>query len=102
MFDTSGKKEFEEKDQYDYFLSRGKGTRKKIGRTLPISVSGDKGSDSLAPKSILNNKGISFNPNPVREEKVKEAKRKKQRGDYNNQEVYQKIADRLMDLFGVK
>jgi anti-sigma28 factor (negative regulator of flagellin synthesis) len=39
---------------------------------------------------------------PVRKEKIKEAKKKKQRGEYNTDEVYKKIADRLMDLFGAR
>ncbi len=39
---------------------------------------------------------------PIRQEKVKEAKKKKQNGDYNSEEVYKKIADRLMDLFGIR
>jgi len=39
---------------------------------------------------------------PIRQEKVEKAKRKKQKGDYNTQEVYRKIADRLMELFGIR
>jgi hypothetical protein len=38
---------------------------------------------------------------PVRRERVEEATKKKQNGDYDSQEVYQKIADRLMDMFGI-
>lgn len=38
---------------------------------------------------------------PSRRERVEEAKGKKLNGDYDSQEVYQKIADRLMDLFGI-
>jgi len=38
---------------------------------------------------------------PIRRDRVEEAKRKKLNGDYDSQEVYQKIADRLMDIFGV-
>jgi hypothetical protein len=102
VFDTSEKEEFEEKERYNYFLSGRKGTRKKMGRTPPISGSGNEVSNHLAPKTILKRRGITHSPTPIREEKVKEARRKKQRGDYYNEEVYQKIADRLMDLFGVK
>ena len=36
----------------------------------------------------------------VREEKIKEAKEKSQRGYYNNREVSTKVAQRLIDLFG--
>jgi anti-sigma28 factor (negative regulator of flagellin synthesis) len=45
--------------------------------------------------------GRSGNSPPVREEKVEEAKRKKQNGEYDSEEVYGKIADRLIDLFGI-
>jgi len=38
---------------------------------------------------------------PIRRERVEEARRKKLNGDYDSQEIYQKIADRLMDLFGI-
>ena len=38
---------------------------------------------------------------PIRRDRVEEAKRKKLNGDYDSQEVYQKIADRLIDLFGI-
>lgn len=36
----------------------------------------------------------------MREEKIKEAKEKSRRDYYNNQEVFSKIAQRLIDLFG--
>ncbi|MGB2768278.1 MAG: hypothetical protein WBC88_00955 [Candidatus Zixiibacteriota bacterium] len=38
---------------------------------------------------------------PIRKEKVEEAKKRKLNGDYDSQEVYRKIADRLMDLFEI-
>jgi anti-sigma28 factor (negative regulator of flagellin synthesis) len=37
----------------------------------------------------------------VRKDRVKEAKAKKQNGDYDSEEVHRKIADRLMELFGI-
>lgn len=37
----------------------------------------------------------------TREEKIKEAREKSQNGSYNTQEVFSKVAQRLMDLFGV-
>jgi anti-sigma28 factor (negative regulator of flagellin synthesis) len=46
--------------------------------------------------------GLTHYSSPIRKEKVKEAKKKKQNGDYNSEEVYKKIADRLMDLFGIR
>ena len=36
-----------------------------------------------------------------REEKIKKAKEKRKKGYYDNQEVFSKVAQRLMDLFGV-
>ena len=38
---------------------------------------------------------------PIRRDRVEEAKRKRLNGDYDSQEVYQKIAERLMDIFGI-
>ncbi|KPL05275.1 MAG: hypothetical protein AMJ73_01570 [candidate division Zixibacteria bacterium SM1_73] len=35
----------------------------------------------------------------VREEKIKEAKKRSETGYYNNQEVFSRIAQRLMNLF---
>lgn len=43
----------------------------------------------------------SDTPTSIRRDRVEEAKRKRLNGDYDSQEVYQKIADRLMDLFGI-
>ncbi|MGB8657265.1 MAG: hypothetical protein WCE90_05715 [Candidatus Zixiibacteriota bacterium] len=45
---------------------------------------------------------LSLDSNPIREDRVKEARKKRQRGEYNNEEVYKKIAERLMDLFGIR
>jgi len=36
----------------------------------------------------------------VREEKIKEVKEKSQKGYYNNPQVFSKVAQRLIDLFG--
>lgn len=38
---------------------------------------------------------------PSRKQKVEEAKRKIQNGEYDTQEVYRKIAERLMEHFGL-
>ncbi len=45
---------------------------------------------------------LSHGSTTIRKEKVKEAERKKQNGEYYTEEVYRKIADRLMDLFGIR
>jgi anti-sigma28 factor (negative regulator of flagellin synthesis) len=44
---------------------------------------------------------LSVNSPPIRKEKVKQAIRKKQNGEYDSEEVYRKIADKLIDLFGI-
>jgi hypothetical protein len=38
---------------------------------------------------------------PVRKDKVERAKKRKSNGDYDSQEVYRKIAERLIDSFGI-
>ncbi len=98
MFDTDDKDRFEEKSINNLFFSGIKRTVKKHGRIPPLSEKGDEGSDDPLHRSI---KKMSDKPAPIRENKVKQAIMKKHRGDYNHPEVYEKIADRLMDLFGV-
>jgi hypothetical protein len=44
---------------------------------------------------------MSDKSSPVRRNKVEEAKRKRKNGDYDSGEVYRKIAERLMDDFGI-
>jgi hypothetical protein len=57
------------------------------------------------PKSLSNislvGKGTSRADLSIREEKVKEAKEKRKKGYYDNQEVFSKVAQRLLNLFGV-
>ncbi len=55
-----------------------------------------KGSGSCNPRA----KPSDTSP-PVRKKKVEEAKKKKQNGDYDSREVYRKIAERLIDSFGI-
>jgi hypothetical protein len=45
-------------------------------------------------------KGTSKANLPTREEKIKEAKEKSRKGYYNSQEVFSKVAQRIMELFG--
>jgi len=76
---SSGKEEFDSKKP------------KKTIRHFPaVSGSQDRKTD------------LTHYSSPIRKEKVKEAKKKKQNGDYNSEEVYNKIADRLMDSFGIR
>ena len=98
MLSSSGKEKFEEKKENPFVPSSGKKPGKKISRILPQSECQDKRADGHSSDKKAD---LSDNSPPIRKEKVKEAKRKKQKGDYDNQEIYKKIADKLMDLFGV-
>jgi len=92
------KDKFDGKKENPFILSSGKKPEKKISRILPQS----EGEDQKVDNQISDEKAdFSDDSPPIRKEKVKEAKRKKQKGDYDNQEIYKKIADRLIDLFGV-
>ena len=79
MFCSSGKEDLSSKKP-----------RKTIRHSPSVSGSQDRKPDFTQYSS------------PIRKEKVKEAKKKKQNGDYNSEEVYKKIADRLIDLFGIR
>jgi hypothetical protein len=61
------------------------------GRT---SRMGGKGSPNLKGKP-------SDKMPPVRKDKVEKARKRKSNGDYDSQEVYRKIAERLIDSFGI-
>ena len=102
MFNDSGKYRFEEEGKSAYFLSGGNETRNRINRSIPTTKDTEKKSNHLPSKSRSKKSQMTFSPDPIREDKVKAAKIKKQRGDYSSEEVYRKIADRLMDLFGIK
>lgn len=78
--------------------------RKKDGRTtrgVQEPIGRIEGKDSSTMDRVAkepDSRGIST---PIRKEKVEEAKKRKLNGDYDSQEVYRKIADRLMDLFEI-
>lgn len=102
MYDNSGKFNFEEEGKSAYFLSGGKETRNRINRLIPTTKDTEKKSNHLLSESRTRKSQMTFSPDPIREDKVKAAKIKIQRGDYSSKEVYRKIAERLMDLFGIK
>lgn len=80
------------------FSSAGKeglGNEKK-GAFIPSDRKKDHVPDGMTRKAHH-----SDDSTPIRRKKVEEAKRKKQNGEYDSEEVYKKIADRLMDLFGI-
>lgn len=102
MFNDSGKYRFEEEGRSDYFLAGDKEIRNKTHRSIPSKNKTEKETNHLPSKSISKRNQIIFSPDPIREDKIRAAKIKKQRGDYSSEVVYRKIADRLMDLFGIK
>jgi hypothetical protein len=58
-------------------------------------------SDSSPPGKGTPQRNVKHSSNlSVREEKIKEAREKNQRGYYNNPQVFSKVAQRLIDLFG--
>ncbi|KPL01225.1 MAG: hypothetical protein AMJ91_00810 [candidate division Zixibacteria bacterium SM23_73_3] len=101
MLSSSEKEEFEEKRESIFRLSSNKKTGKKISHILPRSKRQNQNTDKHTSDGITEKAGLSDDSSPIRKEKVKEAKTKKENGDYDSQEIYQKIADRLMDLFGI-
>jgi anti-sigma28 factor (negative regulator of flagellin synthesis) len=73
----------------------GLGNEKK-GAFIPSDKKKNHVSDGMTKKA-----NHSDDSTPIRKKKVEEAKRKKQKGEYDSEEVYRKIADRLIDLFGI-
>lgn len=61
----------------------------KTQKTKPQSAAGLIGKLALKTNSC------------TREEKIKEAKERKERGYYDNQEVFAKVAQKLMELLGI-
>lgn len=82
MLCYAGKGEFENEKKSDFVSSLGK--------------------DNLVSDGETRKADLSHGSASIRKEKVKEAERKKQNGEYYTEEVYKKIADRLMDLFGIR
>ncbi len=102
MFNESGKYGFEEDGKSAYFLSEGKGRRNKINRSILSNKDAGKKGNRFSSREKARKGKMMLGTDPIRVEKVSAAKIKKQRGDYNSEEVYRKIADRLMVLFGIK
>jgi len=102
VYDDSGKYRFEEEGNSAYFLAGGKEPRNRMNRLIPTTKDFEKKSDHLPSNSRSKKNRMTFSPDPIRPEKVRAAKIKKQRGDYSKEEVYRKIADRLIDMFGIK
>ncbi len=95
MLSFSEKEEFENKKKNPDSSSFKKKNGKKIDRILEQSKC--QGDNRISKRKAV----LSGDSPAIRKEKVEEAKKKKQNGDYDSREVYKKIADRLMDLFGI-
>jgi len=54
----------------------------------------------LSSNTNSTGKGTSKANLPIRKEKIKEAKEKSRKGYYDSQEVFLKVAQRIMELFG--
>jgi anti-sigma28 factor (negative regulator of flagellin synthesis) len=83
------------------FLRTARKKRRRITPGVQEPVCQNEGTDNGAEGMTAKTPDSRGASTPIREEKIEEAKKKKQNGDYDSQEVYQKIADRLMDLFGI-
>lgn len=100
MLSCSGQGESKGKKRYPSFRSE----RKKEGRRtrgVQGPIGRNEGIDSSAMDGVAKEPDSGGISTPIRKEKVEEAKKRKLNGDYDSQEVYRKIADRLMDLFGI-
>ena len=98
MTGCGGKEGFEEKESSLFYSSSDRTPAKRVtdgsGESRrPGRPKGDHASDETFD--------MSDKSSPVRQNKVEEAKRKRKNGDYDSQEVYRKIAERLMDDFGI-
>ncbi|MCK4403935.1 MAG: hypothetical protein KAW02_02480 [candidate division Zixibacteria bacterium] len=101
MSRPNGKEEFEDKKKSPAISSLEKKNGGKITPILPQSGCPDREADNRSADRIPPEVDLTDNSSPIRKKKVQEAKKKKQNGDYDSQEVYKKIADKLMDLFGI-
>jgi len=100
MLSCSGQGESEGKER-DSFLRTARKKQRRMTPGVQEPIGRNEGIDSGAMDRAAKKPDSGGISTPVRKERVEEATRKKQNGDYDSQEVYQKIADRLMDLFGI-
>ena len=98
MVSFSEKEGFEERGKPTFISHSPEEARENANRLLDQLRPQGHGADN---RNSDRKAGLSDDSALIRKEKVKEAKRKKEKGDYDSREVYKKIADRLMDLFGI-
>jgi anti-sigma28 factor (negative regulator of flagellin synthesis) len=99
MLECSGQGELEGKKENPFF--RLESEKRMAARDNAGRASRKQRVDDDALKRMEKRRYPLSDSAPIRRQKVEEAKRKKQNGDYDSQEVYRKIADRLIDLFGI-
>lgn len=93
-----GKEGFEEKENSLFYSSSDRRpTKRMTGGSGESRCLGRPKSDHASDEGF----DMSDKSSPVRRNKVEEAKRKRKNGDYDSREVYRKIAERLMDDFGI-
>ena len=93
-----GKEGFEEKENNLFYSSSDRRSTKRVADRSGESRRSGRPKGHRARDEAFN---MSDKSSPVRRNKVEEAKRKRKNGDYDNREVYRKIAERLMDDFGI-
>ncbi len=93
--------EFGKRVMNPFNRSADKKTGKKIPRNRPESIDQDPTTKTHTSDGKMKKANLPDNSSSIRREKVEDARKRQQNGDYDNQEVYQKIAERLMDLFGI-
>ena len=93
-----GKEGFEEKESSLFYSSSG---RRSTRRAASGSGESRRSGRSKASRASDETFDMSDKSSPVRRNKVEEAKKKRKNGDYDSREVYRKIAERLIDDFGI-
>jgi hypothetical protein len=101
LFLSKENEEFKEQDKNTFIRPAGKKIGRKMTENLRESKSQDQAADNRNADEDMKKADLSVSSSSVRRERVQEARKKTQNGDYDNREVYQRIAERLMDLFGI-
>jgi hypothetical protein len=90
-----GKEEFQETRKAPFCPTPGRGSTSRAS-----GASGESMRRKLEEQGRASDRtaGTPEGSSPVRRSKIEEAKRKKQNGEYDSQEVYRKIAERLVEI----
>jgi hypothetical protein len=95
--------EFKKQTKNTFIQPVGKkaGRGRKTTENIRESKGQDQAADNRTADAKMKKADLPVSLSSVRSERVQEARKKRQNGDYDNREVYQRIAERLMDLFGI-